>query len=219
MRPVLRLQREARCAEAEHLLRPRGLERVDRAAQIRLEDFRRIEPAGVVPEIVAGDLVAVGGDARDDVRAFLRDDAGGEEGQARAAELVQAEILDRRVAAPERVLAQGPVLGMANSRLKSCAMSSKSMLSQAFTAAASRPLRPPCPVAEEAADGEQVHVRAQPCGDGLGRRVHDRLLDVEGGVEQYRHPGRRPEGADQTVIERVGLRAPRCARARCRRHG
>ena len=111
MRPIFGFQRKARGAEAERLLARGGLERVDGAAQIGLEDLRRVEPAGVVPEIMAGDLVAVGGDARDDVGAFLRDDAGGEEGQARAAQVVLAESLDRGVGAPEGVGAQGAVLG------------------------------------------------------------------------------------------------------------
>ena len=111
MRPVLRFQREARGAEAERLLARGGLERVDGAAQIGLEEFRRIEAAGVVPEVVAGDLVAVGGDARDDVGAFLGDDAGGEEGQPGAVQVVLAEGLDGGIGAAEGVRAQGAVLG------------------------------------------------------------------------------------------------------------
>ena len=79
--------------------------------RLALEELRRVEPAGVVPEIVAGDLVAVGGDARDDVGAFLGEDAGGEEGQPGAVQVGPAEGLDGVVGAAERVFAQGAVLG------------------------------------------------------------------------------------------------------------
>ena len=62
--------------------------------------------------------MAVRGNPGDDARASLGDNAGGEEGEARPAELALAERLDRHVSAPERVLAQRAVLGNAELALE-----------------------------------------------------------------------------------------------------
>jgi hypothetical protein len=72
------LQGKARGAKAQNFLTACRLQRVDGAGQVCLEDIRGVGPAGIVPEIMAGDLMAVGGDARDNTRAFLSDSSGGE---------------------------------------------------------------------------------------------------------------------------------------------
>ncbi len=106
---VLRAQREARRAEAQHRLARGGLERVDGAPQVRLEDLRRVAARRIVEMVVAGDLVPVRGDPRHDLRAFHRDDPGGEEGQPHPAEIGAQERLDRLVGRPQSVLAQRTV--------------------------------------------------------------------------------------------------------------
>jgi len=66
-----------------------------------------------------------------------------------------------------------------------------------------RAIVPPGAVGEGASDRQQVHVGAQEGRDRLRGRGHDRLLDVERGVQEHRHAGRLPEGRDQAVVERV----------------
>ena len=72
-------------------------------------------------------------------------------------------------------------------------------------------------VKDKWADGEDVHSGAEEAVDGLGGRIYDGLVFIEGGIEQDRNARDVAEAADQLPVEWVHVLLHRFAAGRCHR--